>query len=151
MWFYYRLLVAPIVQSNSLHWPFISIFSIRFQHVINWSLHPVSSEISISCSDYYTCLCACSFMFYFSFTLSYMLSTFQVLTHTCATSSRDVCSGSQNADHAYIDFLISSSTDSVVSPHYPRTTIMSFISVFSQLVSVFARFSWGSSHISCPV
>uniref|UniRef100_M1DI89 Integrase core domain containing protein n=1 Tax=Solanum tuberosum TaxID=4113 RepID=M1DI89_SOLTU len=37
---------------------------------------------------------------YFSFTLSCMLSTFQVLTHTCATSSRDVGSGSQNPDHA---------------------------------------------------
>ncbi|KAH0655152.1 hypothetical protein KY285_030034 [Solanum tuberosum] len=31
-----------------------------------------------------------------SFTLSCMLSTFQVLTHTCATSSRDVGSGSQS-------------------------------------------------------
>uniref|UniRef100_M1DU41 Uncharacterized protein n=1 Tax=Solanum tuberosum TaxID=4113 RepID=M1DU41_SOLTU len=34
------------------------------------------------------------------FTLSCMLSTFQVLTHTCATSSRDVGSGSQYPDHA---------------------------------------------------
>ena len=45
--------------------------------------------------------CACSVMFYFSCTLSYMLSTFQVPTHTCATSSRDVGSGSQHPDHAY--------------------------------------------------
>ncbi|WMV51120.1 hypothetical protein MTR67_044505 [Solanum verrucosum] len=29
-------------------------------------------------------------------------STFQVLTHTCATSSRDVGLGSQHPDHAYI-------------------------------------------------
>uniref|UniRef100_M1DXK3 Gag-pol polyprotein n=1 Tax=Solanum tuberosum TaxID=4113 RepID=M1DXK3_SOLTU len=35
-----------------------------------------------------------------SFTLSCMLSTFQVLTHTCATSSRDVGSSSQHPDHA---------------------------------------------------
>ncbi|WMV50967.1 hypothetical protein MTR67_044352 [Solanum verrucosum] len=35
-----------------------------------------------------------------SFTPSCMLSTFQVLTHTCATSSRDVGSGSQHPDHA---------------------------------------------------
>ncbi|KAH0761322.1 hypothetical protein KY290_017395 [Solanum tuberosum] len=38
-----------------------------------------------------------------SFALSFMLSTFQVLTHTCATSSRDVGSGSQHPDHAKID------------------------------------------------
>ncbi|WMV34819.1 hypothetical protein MTR67_028204 [Solanum verrucosum] len=35
-----------------------------------------------------------------SFTPSCMLSTLQVLTHTCATSSRDVGSGSQHPDHA---------------------------------------------------
>ena len=151
MWFYYRLLVAPTVHSDSLHWPFISIFSIQFQHVINWSLHPVSSEISTSHSDYYTYFCACSVMFYFSFTLSYMLSTFQVLTHTCATSSHDVGSGSQHPDHALINFPISSSADSVVSPHSPRTTVMSFISVFSHLVSVFGRFSWASICISSAV
>uniref|UniRef100_M0ZTC5 Gag-pol polyprotein n=1 Tax=Solanum tuberosum TaxID=4113 RepID=M0ZTC5_SOLTU len=34
------------------------------------------------------------------FILSCMLSTFQVLTHTCATSSRDVGLGSQHPDHA---------------------------------------------------
>ena len=141
MWFYYRLLIAPTVQSNSLHLTFISIFSIQFQHVINWSLHLVSSKISTSCSDYYTCFCACSVMFYFIFTLSYMLSTFQVLTHTCATSSRDVGSGSHHPDHASINFPISSSADSVISPRSPRTTFMSFISVFSHLVSVFAKFS----------
>ena len=100
MWFYYRLLVAPIDQLDSLHWPFISIFSIQFQHAINWSLHPVSLEISTSRSDYYTCFCACLVMFYFRFTLSYMLSTFQVLTHTCSTSSCDVGSGSKHSDHA---------------------------------------------------
>ena len=44
----------------------------------------VSSEISTSRSYYYTCFCACLVMLYFSFTLSYMLSTFQVLTHTCS-------------------------------------------------------------------
>ena len=141
MWFYYRLLVAPTVQSDSLHCSFISIFSIQFQHVINWSLHLVSSEISTSRSDYYTCFCACSVMFYFNFILSYMLSTFQILTHTCATSSRDVRSGSQHPDHASIDFPISNSADSVVSPHSLRTTVMSVISVFSHLVSVFSRFS----------
>ena len=47
-------------------------------------IDPVSSEISTSRSNYYTCFCACLVMFYFSFTLSYMLRTFQVLTHTCA-------------------------------------------------------------------
>ena len=73
---------------------------IQFQHVINFSLHPVSSEISTSRSDYYTCFCACLVMFYFSCTLSYMLSTFQALTHTCATSSRDVGLGSQHPYHA---------------------------------------------------
>ena len=98
--FYYRLLVAPTVQLDSLYWPFISIFNIQFQHVINWSLHPVSSEISTSHSDYYTCFYACSVMFYFTFTLYYMLSTFQVLTHTCATSSRDVGSAFHHPDHA---------------------------------------------------
>uniref|UniRef100_M1DST6 Uncharacterized protein n=1 Tax=Solanum tuberosum TaxID=4113 RepID=M1DST6_SOLTU len=36
----------------------------------------------------------------FSFTLSCILSTFQVLMHTCATSSHDVGSGSQHPDHA---------------------------------------------------
>ena len=30
---------------------------IQFQHVINWSLHPVSSKISTSRSDYYVCFC----------------------------------------------------------------------------------------------
>ena len=48
--------------------------------------------------------CACSVMFYFSCTLCYMLSTFQVLTHMCATSSRDVGSGSQHLDHTQINF-----------------------------------------------
>ena len=145
MWFYYRSLVAPTVQSYSLDWPFISIVSIEFLRVINMSLHRVSYEISISRSNYYTCFCACSVMFYFSCTLSFMLSTFQVLTHTCATSSRDVGSGSQHPDHAYINFSISSSEDSVVSSHSLRTTVMSFILVFSHLVSVFARFIWGLS------
>lgn len=84
-------------------------------------------------------------MFYFSFTLSYMLSTFQVLTHMCTTFFRDVGSGSHHPDHASIDFPRSSSTDSVASPHSPRTIVMSLISVFSYLVSVFARFSWGLS------
>ena len=37
---------------------------------------------------------------YFILTLSYMLSTFQVLTHTCATSSRDIGLGSQHSYHA---------------------------------------------------
>ena len=83
-------------------------------------------------------------MFYFSLFLSYMLSTFQVLTHIYATSSRDVGLGFQHPDHAYIDFPISSA-DSAVSPHSPRTTVMSFILVFSHLASVFARFSWGLS------
>ena len=92
-------LVAPTVQLKSLHWPFISIFSIQFQHVISWSLHPVSS-ISTSRLDYYTCFCDCLLMFYFSFSLSYILSTFQVLTHRRTTSSRDVGSGSQHADYA---------------------------------------------------
>ena len=109
----------------------------QFQHVINWSLHPVSSEISTTRSDYYTCFCACSMTFHFSFTLSYMLRTFQVLTPTCATSSRDVGSGSQHPNHTQIDITISSSANSVVSSHSPRTTVMSFISTFSHLVSVF--------------
>ena len=104
MWFYYRFLVAPTVQSDSLHWPFISILSIQFQHVISWSFHLHSSEISTSRLYYYTCFCACSVMFYFSFTLSYMHITFQVLTHTCATSSPDVGSASQHLDHALINF-----------------------------------------------
>ena len=59
-------------------------------HVLNSSLHLVSLEISILCSDDYTCFYACSFMFYISFNLSYVLSNFKVLTHTCATSSHDV-------------------------------------------------------------
>ena len=65
-----------------------------------------SSQLRIQfiMSDYYTCFYACSVMFYFSFTLSYMVSTFQVLTHTCAISSRDVGLGSQHPDHAQIDF-----------------------------------------------
>ena len=133
------ILLLVISISHSSFWlsalTFISIFSIQFQHVINWSVHPISIEISTSYSDYYTCFCACSVMFYFSCTLSYMISTFQVRTHTCTTSSRDLGSGSQHPDHA----------DSLVSPYYPRTTIMSFISFFSHLVSVFARFSWGLS------
>ena len=104
MWFYYQLLVAPKVHSDSLHWPFISIFSIQFQHVINFWLHSISYKFSISCSDYYTCFCACSVMFYVSFIQSYMLSTFQVLMHTCATSSCDIGSDSQYPDHALIDF-----------------------------------------------
>ena len=69
------------------------------QHVIK-SLNPISSEFSISCSKHFTFFCACSVMFYFNFNLSYMLSTFQILTHTCATSSRDVGSDSQHPDHA---------------------------------------------------
>ena len=99
MRFYYRLLVTPTVQSNSLHRPYISMFSIQFQHVINLSLHLVSSEFSLSCKIIILALFF-PVMFYFCFTLSYMLSTFQVLTHTCATSSRDVGSGSQHPDHA---------------------------------------------------
>ena len=79
-------------------------------------------------------------MFYFKFTLSYMLSTFQVLMRTCATSSHDVGSGSQYAVHAR-SILISTLAESVVSPHSPRTAVMSVISVFRHLVSVFARFS----------
>jgi len=38
----------------------------------------------------------CSVICYFSFTLSCMLSTFQVLTHTCTTSSRDIGLSSQH-------------------------------------------------------
>ena len=63
--------------------------------------------------------------------------------HTCATSFRDVGLSSHHLDHAQIDFSISSFADSVVSPHSPRTTVMSVISVFSHLVSVFARFRLG--------
>ena len=77
-----------------------SSVSIHPQHVINLVIASVSSIFSISCSEYYTCFCACSVIFYFNCTLSYMLSTFQVLTHTCATSSRDVSSGSQHPDYA---------------------------------------------------
>uniref|UniRef100_M1DIB7 tRNA-dihydrouridine synthase n=1 Tax=Solanum tuberosum TaxID=4113 RepID=M1DIB7_SOLTU len=36
---------------------------------------------------------------YLSFTLSCMFNTFQLLTHTCATSSRDVGLGSQLPGH----------------------------------------------------
>ena len=145
MWFYYRLLVAPTVQSDSLHWPFFSIFSIQFQHVINWSLHPVSSEISILRSDYYTYFCACSVMFYFRLTLSYMFSIFPVLTHTCPNIFL-WCRFRFPASKSRMDrFPISSSADSVVSPHSPRRTVMSFISVFSHLVSIFYRFSSGLS------
>ena len=61
-------------------------------------------RIQFIVSDYYTCYYACSVMFYFNFTLFQMLSTFQVLMHTCATSSHDVGSGSQHPDHAYIGF-----------------------------------------------
>ena len=57
-------------------------------------------RIQFIMSDYYTCYFACSIMFYFSIILSYMLSTFQVLTHMCATSSCDVGLGSQHLDHA---------------------------------------------------
>ena len=140
MWFYYQILHT--VQSNSL--------ALTIYHYTQYSVSAcyklvISSQFSISCSDQYTCFCACLVMFYFSCTLSYMLSTFQALTHTCATSSRDVGSSSKQPDHAYIDFPISSSVDSVVSPHSPRTTVMNIILVFSHLVSFFARFSWGLS------
>ena len=45
MQFYYRLLVAPRVLSDSFALPFINVFNIKFQHVLNWSLHSISSEI----------------------------------------------------------------------------------------------------------
>ena len=96
-------------------------------------------------------------MFYFNYTLSYMLSTFQVMTHICATSSRAVGSGSQHLDDGQIDFPISCLADSMVSPHSPRTTVMSFIqfqfllnlagacpsisSLFQRLFSDIVRFS----------
>ena len=105
----------------------------------------IQLRIQFIMSDYSTCYFVYSVMFYFSFTLSCMLSSFQILTHTCSTSSLDVDSGSQHLDHAQINFPISSSVDSVVSPHFPRTTVMNVISVFSHLVSVFARFRWGLS------
>ena len=68
----------------------------------SYKLDIASSQLKIRfiMSYYYNCFYACSVMFYFIFTQSYMLSTFQVLTHTCATSSRDVGSCSQHPDHA---------------------------------------------------
>ena len=57
-------------------------------------------RIQFIMSDYYTCYYACSVMFCSCFTLSYMFSTFHVLTHTCATSSCEIGSGSQHPHHA---------------------------------------------------
>ena len=90
-----RLLVAPTVQSDSITLTIFqySQYSVsacyKFVHCIQLAQYSVFS-VSISCSDYFIALLLCSVICYFSFTLSCMLSTFQVLTHTCATSSHDV-------------------------------------------------------------
>ena len=77
------------------------LVSIQSQYIINLVIASSYLIIQyISCSYYYTCFCAYLVMIYFSFTLSYMVSTFQVLTHTCDTYSRDVGLGSQHPDHA---------------------------------------------------
>ena len=51
-----------------------------------------SSQLRIQfiMSNYYTWFYACSVLFYFSISIFYMLSTFQVPTHMYATSSRDI-------------------------------------------------------------
>lgn len=100
-WFYYRLLVAPTFQTDSLA---LTIYSYTgypvsaFYKLVNafgyLSIHNLY-HVKIIILAY-----ACEVMFYFSFILSYMLSTFRKLTHTCATSSRDVGLGSQHPNHA---------------------------------------------------
>ena len=145
MWFYYRLLVSPTDQSDSLHWPFISIFSILFQHVINWSLHSVSSEIQyIMFRLVYLLLCLFSYVLFQLYSIlhaQYLSSTNAYVRYIFSW-----CRFRFSTSRSHIDrFSISSSADSVVSPHFPRTTVKNVISVFSHLVSVFARFSWGLS------
>ena len=56
---------------------------IQYSILACYKLVIASSQLKIQfiMSDYYTCFYACSVMFYFSFTLSYMLSAFQILTH----------------------------------------------------------------------
>ena len=77
-----------------------SSISIKSQHIIIWSSNQVSLELSISYSKYFSLFCAYSIMFYFCFNISYMLSTFHILMHTCATCSHDLSSGFQHPDRA---------------------------------------------------
>ena len=141
MWFYYWLLVAPVVQSDSLHWPFISIFNIQFQHVINLSLHPVNSEISTSRSDYYTCFCACSVMFYFNFTLSYMLTTFQYVRYIFLWC-RFRFSASRSRIDQFPDLQFSRFSG---ESSFSEDNSHEFHSAFQSFSFSFARFSWGLS------
>ena len=76
-----------------------SSVSIQPQHVINFVIASSYLVFNISCLEYYNYFCACSVMYYFSFTLSYMFCTFQVLTRMCNTSSYDLGLGSQYPDH----------------------------------------------------
>ena len=78
-----------------------SLISIQSQHVIN--LFISSSELNIRYIMFRILnllLCLFSYGLFQLYTLSYIFSTFQVLTHTCGTSFPDVGSDSQYPDHA---------------------------------------------------
>ncbi|KAH0658050.1 hypothetical protein KY289_026798 [Solanum tuberosum] len=86
---------------------------------------------------------------YFSFTLSFMLSTFQVLTHTCATSSRDV------GQVLSIQIMLRSISDlqfSSISDLLYDLASASVIIIFSMLMIMPARLAWDHlwSQVPCP-
>ena len=105
------------------HLSVYSVFSF-FQYVINWSLHSVSSEFSISCSDYYTCFCACSVMFLFQL---YSILHAQYLSSTDAYMCYlfSGCRFRFLASRSCIDrYSIFSSADSRISPHSTKTIVI---------------------------
>ena len=97
------VLLLVISSSHSL----VRLFALTIYQYIQYSVSTcnklviASSKLRIMffMSNYYASFYACLVMFDFSFTLSYMISTFQVLTHTCTTFSHDVGVGSQHPDH----------------------------------------------------
>lgn len=137
------VLLSVISSSKSLVWFYCidliyNTVSIQSQHII--SLVTAFSydrySIYISCSKYCTCYSACSVMCYFSFTLSLMLSTFQIILHNmCYIFSW--CSFSCSADRSHIDWLPTFSwVASLVSPHSSRTSDMFLFSAFSPSISI---------------
>ena len=144
MWFCYRLLVASKVQSYSLtltiyqytqHW-----ISKSYKLVITFSYLTIQNQHIMS-RLLYLLLCLFNYVLFQLYSIlndQYLSSTDAYVLYIFSW-----CRFRFSASRSRIDrFPISSSADLVVSPHSLRTTVMSVISVISDSVSIFARFSW---------
>ena len=99
MWFYYQLLEVPKVQSDSIALTIYQYIYYSFSACYKFVATLSYLRVQYIMFRLYHWFIACLVMYYFSFILSCMLSTFQVLTHTFATSSPNVGSGSHHSYH----------------------------------------------------